>query len=243
MVEDLSKGLNRHSELHLDPDLRENAIARDRVFQPAFGQVGNAQSHLDGQEVKQGDLFLFFGLYRKVERQGQRWGYIPRAPSQHIIFGWLQVDKMLCVGPKGDRVPPELVRHPHAIPSSIVRKELSRRSKDKQNNTIYIPREKLTFSTLPGSGLFEAPFNPQDSADRRVLSAPGQNKPSRWRLPSFFSSLSNMGEQPKPTGEWWKPMRKGPGQEFVLDVLGRETEVQTWLKKLFETARRTPGPS
>jgi hypothetical protein len=236
LVEGVTGGrVHGESELHLDPDLRMNAISRN-VFQPAFGQVGTAQSHLEKKGVSKStaaedkDLFLFFGLYRRVQSSGG-WRYVSRAPKLHVIFGWLQVDKILQL--PGDDVPVGLRRHPHAIPSFIVEKELRRRSKSKQNNTIYLPREKLTFcDNLTGSGLFDAPFRP-DADDPRCLSAPGQAQSSRWRLPSFFHGLSNMGTQPSPSGEFWEPQRKGYGQEFVLDVPPQNSEIHEWLVRLF----------
>jgi hypothetical protein len=236
LVEGLTRGRVRgESELHLDPDLRKNAISRN-VFQPAFGQVGTAQSHLENQSVRKSTatedkaLFLFFGLYQHVEMSGG-WRYVSRARKLHVIFGWLQVDRILRL--PGDDVPVSLKRHPHAIPSFIVEAELRRRSKDKRNNTIYLPREKLTFcDNLAGSGLFDAPFR-LDEDDPRRLSAPSQAQPSLWRLPSFFHGLSNMGKQPSPSGEFWKPQRKGYGQEFVLDVPPQSSEIHEWLVRLF----------
>lgn len=226
LVENLTGGrVGGDSELHLDPDLRKNAISRS-VFQPAFGQVGPAQSHLKNQCVEDKALFLFFGLYQRVEGSGG-WHYVSGEPKLHVIFGWLQVDRILRL--PGDDVPVSLKRHPHAIPSSRVEK-----AKNNQNNTIYLPREKLTFcDNLAGSGLFDAPFR-LDEDDPRRLSAPSQAQPSLWRLPSFFHGLSNMGKlQPSPSGEFWKPQRRGYGQEFVLNVPRQSSEIHEWLVRLF----------
>jgi putative DNA base modification enzyme with NMAD domain len=239
LVENLThRKMRGKSELHLDPDLRKNAIRRD-VFQPAFGQSGTQQSHLENQGLNKSranedaDLFLFFGLYRQVMRS-KDWHYVRSTPELHVIFGWLQVDRILCL--PEDEVPSNLKRHPHAIPSSIVEKELGRRSKGKRNNTIYLPRERLTFLEQAGSGLFEAPFSPEEDDPRRI-SAPGQRQPTNWRLPSFFHGMSNMGtKQPKPIGQFWEPQRNGRGQEFVLDVTCRSPEAQEWLARLFQKA-------
>jgi Nucleotide modification associated domain 3 len=242
LVQDLSN-CRGESELHLDPDLCKSAISRD-VFQPAFGQVGSSQSHLEKRGLSKctanedADLFLFFGLYQQVERTGD-WHYVSSAPKLHLIFGWLQVKKILRLSE--DAVPNSLRQHPHAVPSFIVEEALRRRSKNKQNNTIYLPREKLTFSELPGSGLFEAPFCPDGEDDPRRLSKPKQKQPTRWRLPSFFHGLSNMGKQPDPSGQFWEPQRKGRGQEFVWDVSGQNPAVQEWLKRLFQRAN-APQP-
>jgi hypothetical protein len=220
------KKINGQSELHLDPDLREDAIRRGGTFQPAFGQSGGQQTHLHRNKVGKDDLFLFFGLFRQVAQGAGRWHYVPRTPTVHVIFGWLQVGEILCLS--NDKVPDSLTRHPHAVLSSIVRKE--------GNNTIYLPRERLTFSQLLGSGLFEAPFSSEEEDPRRI-SKRGQTSTTQWQLPSFFEGLSNMGEQPKSNGQFWEPRRTGYGQEFVLDVTGKESKAEKWLGLLFQRAK------
>jgi len=228
LVRNLSNNLwTEESELHLDPDLRKNAIKREGGFQPAFGQCGNAQSHLQNKCVEEGDLFLFFGLFRQVEQEKGNWRYVPRTPNLHVISGWLQVGKRLPL--RAEEVPDNLKRHPHAI--------LSFRVKGKRNNTIYLPRKKLTFSELAGAGLFEAPFCAK-KGDPRRLSKPDQGQATKWQLPRFFFGLSNMPEDPRDlTKEFWEPQRKGPGQEFVLDVSGKAPEARKWLNVLFGKAR------
>lgn len=68
-VKDLTKGgVTGRQRCHLDPDLYADALPRLPGWRPAFGQVENAQSHLQNQGVGPGDLFLFFGWFRSVER-------------------------------------------------------------------------------------------------------------------------------------------------------------------------------
>src|ERR1019366_2374960 len=59
---------NSSNELaHLDPDLRQNALAYPPdAWRPAFGQSGAAAGHLINQGVGAGDLFIFFGWFRKT---------------------------------------------------------------------------------------------------------------------------------------------------------------------------------
>ena len=66
-VEDLA-GKSRAHRAHLDPDLIADTLPRARGWRPLFGQVGTSQSHLENHGVGPGDIFLFFGLFRKVER-------------------------------------------------------------------------------------------------------------------------------------------------------------------------------
>ena len=81
MVEDLTNGrVTRKMEVHLDPDLRPNSVKRP-AFQSALGQCGQSQFHLFKQGVDQKtakgdvDLFLFFGLYRRVSNDCGVWKY------------------------------------------------------------------------------------------------------------------------------------------------------------------------
>lgn len=50
---------------HLDPDMDRDAISREPGWQPLFGQVDAARSHLINQGVQKGDLFLMFGWFSK----------------------------------------------------------------------------------------------------------------------------------------------------------------------------------
>jgi hypothetical protein len=72
-----------------------------------FGQHGAAQSHLAGQGVGIGDIFLFFGLFRELE------GGAPH----HRIYGYLKVEALHRVA---ELAGPELSRfaqlgHPHVL--------------------------------------------------------------------------------------------------------------------------------
>jgi len=76
---------------HVDPDLYAESLARAPGWRPAFGQVASAQAHLADQGVGPGDLFLFFGWFRRVHAVGGQWSLRPDAPDLHVLFGWLQV--------------------------------------------------------------------------------------------------------------------------------------------------------
>lgn len=69
-----------------------------------FGQCGAAQTHLEGQGVCVGDVFVFFGLFAE-EATGE---------PHHRIFGYLRVEDVLSLT---DGAPEELVAldHPHAL--------------------------------------------------------------------------------------------------------------------------------
>ena len=65
--------MGRRHPIHLDPDLNFDAYRhrKERAdwqeWRGMLGQAGAAQSHLNNQGVGSGDIFLFFGLYRRVE--------------------------------------------------------------------------------------------------------------------------------------------------------------------------------
>ncbi len=69
-----------------------------------FGQHSAAQTHLEGQGVGLGDVFVFFGLFAEEET----------GEPHHRIFGYLRVEEMI---PLAEVVPADLValRHPHAL--------------------------------------------------------------------------------------------------------------------------------
>lgn len=70
----------------------------------AFGQCGAAQTHLANQGVREGDVFLFFGLFAEEDR----------GEPHHRIFGHLVVEEIVALA---DGSPQELVdlAHPHAL--------------------------------------------------------------------------------------------------------------------------------
>ncbi|MBY6129593.1 hypothetical protein KUW15_12795 [Qipengyuania aquimaris] len=72
-----------------------------------FGQVGAAQTHLANQGVGEGDVFLFFGLFRE-EDSGE---------PHHRIFGWMEVVRMVHLAECAEEERAELTAHahPHAL--------------------------------------------------------------------------------------------------------------------------------
>ena len=54
---------------HFDPDLRKDVhlVKTPRNWKPIFGQIDVAERHLENQGVTVGDIFMFFGWFRKTE--------------------------------------------------------------------------------------------------------------------------------------------------------------------------------
>ena len=105
--------------IHLDPDLNFKAYRyrKDRAawqqWRGMLGQAGIAQSHLNNQGVASGDVFLFFGLYRRVEETAQGWRFVRGSPELHVLWGWLQVDEKYLVANIGPNDLPWARHHPH----------------------------------------------------------------------------------------------------------------------------------
>ena len=101
IVEQITKRrLRRFSFCHYDP-MFENGRC-------AFGQTGAAQSHLKNNGIVEGDTFLFFGLFSKLDGTDRH----------HRIFGYLRVDSIQHLGPTpqiDDQPKGFSVRHPHTI--------------------------------------------------------------------------------------------------------------------------------
>lgn len=225
---DLTNGRTRADHFaHLDPDLIESAYPRELGWRPLFGQVDAAQSVLAREEVGPGDLFLFFGWFRRATSSGGRLRYVPGAPDLHVIWGWMQIDEVVPVG--SVEHPAWMKYHPHIA------------SPRGRGNTVYIARDKLTLNgidlDLPGAGVFDH-YN-----DRLRLTKPGGNR-STWELPSWFapgSSRPPLGYHSDP-GRWHLDgdrvdlQSAARGQEFVLDIEAYP-EASDWIASLLEAGQ------
>jgi hypothetical protein len=70
LVSELTNGrIHASDAAHLDPDLLQGSLVRHASWVPIFGQTGAAQGHLRKTGVEQGDVFLFFGLFRESSRK------------------------------------------------------------------------------------------------------------------------------------------------------------------------------
>ena len=185
MVEDLTRRkILRSDGAHLGPDLDWGAIPRSTAeWTPSLGQVPAPQAHLANNDVKVSDLLLFFGWFRRVTNVARKWRYVAAAPDLHVLFGLLQVGKIIRVGGDPSAVIaryPWLVEHPHLAESYASYKGY-------RNNTTYMARKFLSLpgikeTTVPGGGVFPR-FN-----SSLALTAPDQSKRSLWLLAKSFLS-------------------------------------------------------
>ena len=225
--------MNRRGRVHLDPDLNFDAYRyrKDRPdwqqWRGMLGQAGIAQSHLNKQGVGSGNVFLFFGLYRRVEETSQGWRFVKGAPELHVLWGWLQVDQKYRVADIGPNDLPWAQHHPHIFGGY----------RDNQN-TVYAGTAKLDLGNDDGREI--AGWGVFPKFDRRlVLTDPDGAGVSNWRLPRWFYPDGN-----KPALTYHPDRRRwqrddnhaylrtvGRGQEFVLD-LAHYPETVEWLSDL-----------
>lgn len=153
---------------HLDPDLRHNALtSRPLGWRPAFGQSGAAAGHLINQGVGIGDLFVFFGWFRRtVERNGRLEFDAQDLNGRHIVFAWLEVGHVIESLPLPKRLS-FLRDHPH----------VRFFDDEARPNRIYVSA---------ASGMSAGNF--QTEREGIVLTKAG-GKRSQWLLPEAFESL------------------------------------------------------
>ncbi len=228
LLADLNRG--RHgmgTTVHLDPDLDRKPALRPEAWRPALGQTGGSQTHLQRQGVAPGDVFLFFGWFRQVERDRGRWRFERGAPDLHVLFGWLEIGAALPVVRARDQCItryPWIADHPHvAHPQHY----------SDTRNTLYIaPRQSAYAPNCHGGGVFwrysAALRLTAERSSRSVWSLPGWFHPDHGRVPLSYHS------DPK---RWSRDdglcrLRSvAKGQEFVLDVSDCP-QAQDWVHRL-----------
>lgn len=212
IVADLTRGrVPPHYRAHIDPDLVQDSLPRLPNWRPIFGQTGQAQTHLRNNDVGPGDLFLFFGLFGRVEMLNESYTWVHGARRCHVIWGWLQVAEVLHLGDSRPRGYDWAEYHPHF-----------NRGAD-PNNVVYIAHRDLQIDALaenlPGAGTFTQ-FSPC-----LQLTAPDGEKTSVWELPAWFypdesrTPLTYHADKDR----WRKRANRtelqsvARGQEFVLE--------------------------
>jgi hypothetical protein len=238
-VEQLSNfRIRATARTHLDPDLRADSLPRRAGWRPLFGQAGRAQAHLRKHGVGPGDVFLFYGWFRRAGWEGDRLQYTRDAPDLHVIFGWLQVEAVL---PAAYGCPPGIpwaAYHPHFhVPHA----------EDSTDSVVYVSRRYLKLPgtkvrDIPGAGAF--PRYADDLCLTAVRKRSGLSR-SVWHLPKWFwtprrADRLSFHEDP----DRWERKRDhvllrsvSRGQEFVLDA-DLYREAAPWLRWLISTGLR-----
>jgi hypothetical protein len=219
-------GIPETHRAHLDPDLVAENLPREKGWRPIFGQCDAAEGHLRRQGVGKGNIFLFFGLFREVEKAGSGWRYVRNSMPIHSLFGWLQVADRVPVRawPTSDRW---ALYHPHFA------------RKSQSSNVIYTATDRLTLPSLNLNGVAGAGTFSRISPMLR-LTAPNSNRPGRWLLPIWFhpDGRESVLSYHRDLARWEKADRGvflssvSRGQEFVLDCDHYPEAVETLMKLL-----------
>lgn len=206
---------------HLDPDLIYRDQPREAGWKPTFGQCNASLSHLRGECVGVGDLFLFFGWFREAEKQKGKWRFKPNGLNAHIIFGWMEVGEIIDL--TTDDVPAWAKHHPHCQASF---------TSNSGGNALFVAKEHSSFwQGKSGAGIFSLEESFQ-------LTEPGSPRRSDWQLPACFFDDKEMctlsyhrhkqGILNADSGTYGiKAANRG--QEFVGE---RDAEVEDWIRSL-----------
>lgn len=176
------KPRKEYGKCHLDPDIRGN-IRKTAItdWKPAFGQISAAQGVLNNAGVEPGDLFLFFGWFRPVEKTDKGYRFARKGSGDfysfadmQVIYGYMQVGEII--------KQPERIReyywHPHSSKD---------RTEDK-TNALYIPADSLSFdSSRKGYGVL-------DFRKDRVLTMEGKSR-GVWNQYEFLKPENIYGKK------------------------------------------------
>ena len=221
LARDLSNGqLHSERSCHLDPDIDRQALpSRREGWRGSLGQVSASLSHLRNQSVGAGDLFLFWGLYRPVERRSDLWRYC--GSRVHAAFGWMSVEEVHEVVADGSEL---LVRHPWLEDHPHVRPYWT------ASNAVYVAATSFEIDgrRFPGSGVFRRALR---------LTAPESRLPSKWSAPPWLDpTQGGVGMTYHSEARWLgsgELQTAARGQEFVADI-GDRTDARTWIADLLE---------
>lgn len=235
LASDLTKGkLNGASRCHMDPDLEFTRLPRSEGWRGNFGQSGGPLGHLMNQDVRAGDLFLFFGLFADAEIVDDRWKIV--GTPHHRIFGWLAVGETINLSHDKTEAKrqSEIARYPWLDGHPHILAGYQRRWPGK--NAIYVAAHEFKVDdtlTVAGCGVLKA---------RVCLSAPDQPhnayKKSLWAVPDWLNpkregcGLSYHGSPSRWSQSTLQSVAKG--QEFVANVSNHRAEAAVWLKGVLE---------
>ena len=215
---------------HLDPDIRPELHKQlPPGWKPILGQCGAAARHLENHGVAEGDLFLFWGWFRKADE--------PRSRSFHAVWGYMQVAGIV----KDSRKIRKYSWHPHSRECYC-----GKDSSPKETNTLYVGADTLSgipeAEGLPGYGTFRF-----DDVSRRLLklTLDGESRLTHWRADSLPWLDWNARRANMTYHDGAKCFARDcscflaacRGQEFVVDHVDEKS--LAWVKKLLEY--RDPG--
>lgn len=207
------KGVN---SCHVDPDIREHVRSQEvKHWKPAFGQIDSSQGYLRNAKVEIGDIFLFFGRFRRVKFDNDIFQYNKKIKNDfyqgnilHIIFGYMQVGEIL----NDCGMIQSYHWHPHACKERI----------ENSNNTLYLPSKKLSFlPDMKGYGVLS--YN-----HKRVLTNYGATA-ADWKDKEFLQPQHIIGSQRKNSSKTNGLYYQGIWQELVFNA---SDDATIWIKDI-----------
>ncbi|HKK77396.1 MAG TPA: hypothetical protein VJ953_20120 [Saprospiraceae bacterium] len=204
IMKELGLKIPKPATCHLDPDLLPGVYPRPAGWRGIFGQHGAALSHLNNEQVEVGDLFLFFGSFKRTVQKKTL--QFERDHERHILFGYLRVNEILIPGKQIGH--PVFSAHPHF-----------------QNDALYQPRNQVYIGQDYGTFRYD---------DRLVLTKNGFKKSYWELPPCFHSDRGCTISRHKTDKFEWREGKTllrtiGIGQDFV--VKGNE-EIKAWAEDL-----------
>jgi hypothetical protein len=215
IIDELKNGKSfEYVNCHLDPDIREDIKERSANWKPAFGQSSRAVKHLNNQNVKEGDLFLFFGWFKQTKYDDKSGNLSYVGGDLHVIWSYLQIGSIL--------------KNPTSKEHSYLDKHPHLDRGDKKNNTIFVASDKLSFDPpKEGAGCFK--YN-----KRIVLTRDGMTR-SRWNLTDYFKEPVKITYHKEKDWKWNDNFFQSAsiGQEFVFE---ENQKVEEWAEDLINSA-------
>ncbi len=199
---------------HYDP----MPIVNQNFIGIAFGQQGNTEGHLRNQKIEEGDIFLFYGWFKKVEKIDKRWQYIQEAPDIHLIWGYMDIGVINYLDNKEEKEKTLntysfLLSHPHM--EALYNKK----------NTIYLSKNYKFFN-------YDSKFCLTDLKEYKGRST--WRLPACFKQPEAFTFINNFDSD---NNQDVVISFQGYGQEFVLDLEkikseNDKREIFTYLEKI-----------
>ena len=211
-------GYKGNTTCHVDPDLDlERRLKEISNWEPIFGQINSSAKYLlDRVKVEEGDIFLFFGNFHKVENVEGIYRYIKHTGDFYsdndlqIIWGYLQVGKII----KDATEQEKYNWHPHSSKNRV----------NNKTNVMFVANDRLSFNhNLPGAGLFKFDKN-------KVLTLEKSNK-ATWIKRDIYDVNSIVGNRKNSSKNPFGIYYAGIWQELGLK---ESKEVEDWMISLFE---------
>lgn len=230
------------SIFHYDPQIQKIVDGNDYA---AFGQSGAAAGHLLNQEIRRGDVFLFFGTFRptEIKKDGDKKTInYTKEKDFHALWGYMIVDDIFLIDAKNsstlkkveynekeelkisecdiDKLKdyPNLSLHPH-FDNKEKYKVINKKQETKYITNLIICSKKGRFGTFNYTG-------------KQKLTREGKDMSKRhWKLDHCFEGkkFSYCGSVYKDNNAFCLDSAS-IGQEFVVD--NSDGKLNDWLKEI-----------